>query len=324
MEPKKIYDLIILGAGPVGLSAAAQCGFYGMHTLIIESSNDYGGQPAKLYANKMIHDFPTYRHITGQALVDKLYDCAQVYDQYLTWQYNTLIVKYYFDDQHVIHLVDQDENEFLAQRVLLTVGKGSYEFIKPDLSNMANHPKVKFCLNHLTNTDGINKALVLGGGDGAVDLAIHLAQKDIDVSLVHRKPDLRAKGDPIARLNEHGVKTYLDYNLVAFDDDYLYITHNETQVQETLNYDLIVVQYGVCPLTTPLYSWDDFVTQTTNTKIPKYVVNQNFETSVKGFYAAGACITYENRFDLIITGIGEASIAVNHIYASLFPNKKGW
>ncbi len=142
----------------------------------------------------------------------------------------------------------------MTKRVLLTVGKGSYDFIKPELDIFKDSPKVKYCLNHLTNTDHIHKALVLGGGDGAVDLALHLANQNIEVSLIHRKPDLRAKGDPLARLNQAQIKTYLDYQLIQADDHYLDIVHNSSDQTHHLDYDLIVVQYGVCPLTTPMHA----------------------------------------------------------------------
>lgn len=314
-----IYDLIILGAGPVGLYSASLSGYYGMKTLVIESSHDYGGQPAKLYANKDIHDFPTYQRITGQDLVDKLYDCGTQYKELISWKYNTLIEKYYFDNENNVHLVDTNGDEYCTKKVLLTIGKGSFEFVKPNLKGFENNQKVVYCLNHLTNLTNINNVLVLGGGDGAVDIAIHLSQLNMNVSLIHRKNEIRAKGDALERLNKNDINVFLNYELIELSETHLHISNNDSQEIIKVPYDLIVVQYGVCPLNMPHHSWDGF--ETIN---KRYIVDRYFKTNVTNFYAVGSCITYENRFDLIITGIGEASIAINDIYSCLYPNKKGW
>lgn len=322
MTNTKIYDVIILGAGPVGLYASFMAGYLKLKNLCLEMDDFVGGQPFKLYPNKYIYDFPGYPKIKAGTLIDNLKDQIKNYEEYSSLKTGVRIIGYEIDEDNIICLVDNNYNRYYAKNVLLTIGMGAFEPMKlENFPESHHHHKVRYCLEPDTTYEN-KHVLVLGGGDSALDYAYHIKNNtNATVTIAHRKDTFRANGLSKEELASLGINLLLNVSLNQWTDTRCtFVDNNDDSVVHHVDYDILLIQYGLKNLGSIIHTWSEF-----NKEKNKFIVNDCFETNIAGFYAAGSCIYKPNRINMIITGIGEATIVLNEIRAKI-PNegKLGW
>lgn len=321
MKTNKIYDVIVIGGGPVGLYATFIAGYLKLNCLCLEADIILGGQPNKVYPNKYIYDFPGHEKISGSQLTNVLLKQVKRYEQYTQILTGIKIISYEIEKEGNICLIDDQLNRYLAKNVILTVGIGAFEPMK--LENFVeshNHQKVRYCLES-DETYNDKNVLILGGGDAAVDYAYHIKThgKSKSVTIAHRRDSFRADGLSKEDLEKVGVEVLMSTTLVNWTEDYCLFNSLENENLK-LEYDILLIQYGLKNLGSVIHTWSDFKKEKN-----KFIVDNNFETNVKGFYAAGSCIYRPERINMIITGMSEVTLIINHI-RSLIPNegKVGW
>ncbi|GAA5414462.1 NAD(P)/FAD-dependent oxidoreductase [Ureaplasma ceti] len=321
MENVKIYDVIVIGGGPVGLYATFIAGYLKLNCLCIEADEILGGQPNKVYPSKFIYDFPGYEKITGSELTQILEKQARQYSQYTSIQTGIKIVSYEIDEEGTIILIDDKLNHYFTKNVILTVGIGAFEPMKLEqFADSLTCEKVKYCLEPDHTYDN-KKILILGGGDAAVDYAKHIQEKtnSLSVTLAHRRDKLRADGLTVEDLQQAGVKVLMPATLTGWTTNscqFSFPDGSETQIE----YDLLLVQYGLKNLGSNIHSWASF-----NKLANKFVVDEHFETNIKRFYAAGNCVSRPNRINMIIMGISEVNLIINRIRSEIpHEGRVGW
>ncbi|HKL61346.1 MAG TPA: NAD(P)/FAD-dependent oxidoreductase [Acholeplasma sp.] len=309
-----MYDVLIIGSGPVGLYAATLSSMQNLKSIIIESSNEFGGT-LNLYKEKNISDVPGYVSITAGALISNLYD--QYVHQAVTpnISLNTQIISYSKETDYFI--VKTTQGDFNTKTVLFCNGGGMFYPRQLELPNKDEFDNIFYFVDKLNQFE--NKDItILGGGDSAVDFALNLAPFAKSINVVHRRPDFRAHENNV-NLMKAKSSVYTPYVINSIEGGTsvksLTIKHTTTKEIITLKTDALLVFYGNVPIK-PDYEKFNLVT---NHNL--IVVSTNMQTSTPGIYAAGNSVIYDGKIKMISSGMGEAATAISAISKYLNPNK---
>ena len=176
------------------------------------------------------------------------------------------------------------------------------------------------CDDHYTTINVVNslndkKVIILGGGDSAVDWANNLANKTTaDISIIHRRDIFRANGENVKLLSKNNVRILLNKECLKINDNALFVKDNLSKIEESISFDNIIIQYGQKINNTLIEPILKNVEHNVGNKI---IVNRNQQTNIDNIYAIGNACTYINRPNMIITGHGEAAVAINDIITKI-------
>jgi thioredoxin reductase (NADPH) len=318
---EEVFDIAIIGGGPVGLFAAYYAGFRTLRMKIIDSQPDLGGQVTALYPDKLIYDVAGFPKILGKDLVRNLVEQAMQYNPEIVLNEGVQSVEAV--DEKVLAL-GVDGQTHLSRVVLITGGIGAFTpkaFKQPDIDRYLGkglHYAVK------AKEDFRDKRLlVIGGGDSALDWALGLVPYAREISLIHRRDQFRAHEDSVRKLFDSPiqVKTFYELKSLGGADriEEAVIHENRTKQDETLKVDAVLAFLGLISNLGPIRNWGLRLEE------DAIVVNSKMETSRPGIYGAGDIVTYPGKLKLIATGFGEAATAVNNAAryinpeASVFP-----
>jgi thioredoxin reductase (NADPH) len=312
-----MYDLIIIGAGPMGLFASFYAGMHKIKALALETHSIAGGQLSRLYKEKYIYDIPGFRKIKAGDYVENLLDQYRQYENDVEIKYNTIIKSFNKKEDHFE--VVTSKGKFLTKLLLITSGNGTYVPRQLDLE------KAEDCTNILYHIDGLDmfqdkKVVLLGGGDSAVDWALELQKYTSSCTLIHRRNEFRAHQSSVDQLFESNIKVltpYVTTDLIKSDGKVtaLEIENVETKEKQLVECDYILVNFG-------LIISNSVATQLgLNNHNGNIIVKGNMESSVSGVFAAGNCVTYDGKIKTITCGMGEVSVAINSINYRLHPSK---
>lgn len=314
-----LYDITIVGGGPVGLFAAFYAGLRGVRVKIIESLSELGGQPAVLYPEKMIYDIPAFPTVSGQSLVENL---IKQLDRFAD---RTAIclkeeVKT-FDKVDGIFTIGTDKRQHFSKAIIIACGNGAFAPRTLGLKNeeVFADQNLFYNVHQLEQFVG-QKVVICGGGDSAVDWALALDGLADSVTLVHRRDAFRAHEHSVELLKDSKVTLmtpYLPIELKGQGDkaEALVVQKVKTDQVTTLDLDALIVSYGFSTSNKNLKTWQ------LDSKRSSILVSSLFETSQEGIYAIGDAADYEGKVALIATGFGEAPIAVNQAIKYIYPDR---
>ncbi len=312
----EIKDLVIVGAGPVGLFASFYAGMRGLNTVVTESRSIVGGALSAIYPEKYIYDMVGFPKILAQDLIDNLYKQSSHFDNEI--MFNTTIVDIIKNSENVFELTSQNGEVLYSKTVLIASGMGAFSPRKvPALKSAEKYEAqeysgVKYLIKDKEKYYG-QRVVVVGGGNSALDWAHDFDGNSISVTLVHREDEWQAHEESITRLPQSGIKVYQPYAVAkAIGEEKLeaiVIEHIETKEKITLECDLLVGSIGFLP------------NKSKFEHLPlKYVAGAievdpaTLESKeVGGLFAAGDACTFEGKLKLIVVGAAEAAVAVNHI-----------
>ncbi|KRL95047.1 Thioredoxin reductase [Limosilactobacillus equigenerosi DSM 18793 = JCM 14505] len=318
-EKMEIYDITIIGGGPVGMFAAFYCGLHQLKAQLIEALPELGGQPQALYPEKQIWDVAGLPGVTGRELTEHLQAQLQVAPvEVVTGQTVTNVRKVaeQLFEITTAHGVTQ------TKQVLITLGNGSFQprpLKIPGIETLSDEQLTYFVGEKASYQN--QRVAVLGGGNSAIDLALMLNPVAKSVDLIHRRETFRALPHSVALLNESTVRQqtpYLPASVVVNDHNEVELTLKKMRSDETksLTVDRVLVNYGFTS-NNQLGDWDVAL----NLDHQKLVVDQQGQTSQAGIYAAGDCVTYPSRAHLMATGFGEAVTAINAMTKTIYPDR---
>ena len=300
------FDLTIVGAGPVGLFAAFYAGLRTMSVKIVDSLAEAGGQLAALYPDKYIYDVAGFPKVKARALVDDLVAQAMQYSPTvcLGEQATTLAPV----DGGWLLGTDQGR-QHRTRTVLLTAGIGYFAPRKLTDAALARYEGhgLHYVLPGLDGFRG-RRVLLLGGGDSAVDWALHLEPLASQLTLIHRRDQFRAHEDSVAKLHASRCRVVPFHELKTLEGEpqieRAIIYDNRSKAETTLAVDDVVVNFGFVANLGPLKTWGLTI------KGNSLEVSQKMETNLPGVFAAGDLVNYPGKLKLIATGFGEAAMAV--------------
>ncbi|SEA22074.1 thioredoxin reductase (NADPH) [Thalassobacillus cyri] len=317
---EKIYDITIIGGGPVGLFTAFYAGMRQMSVKIVESLPHLGGQLTALYPEKYIYDVAGFPKVKAQDLVDQLTEQANYFNPAICLEERVEDVERFEDE--TIELTTS-KGTHLTKTVVITAGNGAFSPRKIDLENALHYEgkNLHYSIKNLNDFKRKN-VLVLGGGDSAVDWALMLEQIAEKVTLCHRRDKFRAHEHSVKQLFNSNVEVKTPYKPECFNGDEACIretvlVHSKKEEEKhSLPVDDVIVNYGFLASLGPMKQW--------NLEIEKnsIVVNSRMETNIPGIYAAGDICTYDGKIKLIATGFGEGPTAVNNAKAYIDPKAK--
>lgn len=305
-------DLVIVGAGPIGIYAGTLASLHGLNAVLIEGQEEVGGQLTALYPEKDIVDLPGFKRITAKGFIDELMRQFNSEDNKTELLINEQVKNFEKVDDY--YKVNTSKQVIETKCILLTTGMGIFTPRKIGLENEDSFDNIIYSLKDKSQyKDKI--VAILGGGDSAVDWALMLSEIAKQVYIIHRRNDFRAQSSSVDALDQKGVIKLTPYNVTKLIGEKsvktIEITDNNKE-SKTLDVDAIFVNYGMIPAPS------SFPVEKIGTAIK---VGACYQTSLENVFAIGNIIFYEGKVKNITAGLGEAVIAITKIDQIIHPNK---
>ncbi|OIJ20940.1 ferredoxin--NADP(+) reductase [Anaerobacillus alkalidiazotrophicus] len=307
-QNQNVYDITIIGGGPVGIFTAFYAGMRQAKVKIIEAMPQLGGQLSALYPEKYIYDIAGFPKVRAQQLVDSLKEQAEQFDPTVVLEQT--VEKVNKNVENFFELTTNKEVHY-SKTIIITGGVGAFQPRRIDVEGAQTYEdtNLHYFVNDLNMFAG-QKVLINGGGDSAVDWALMLEEIAEKVTIVHRRNEFRAHEHSVELIKKSKVDIRTPYTITGLsgDDDKIEkVTISEVRGDktETIDVDAVIVNFGFISALGPIKDW--------GLEIEKncIVVNSKMETNIPGIYAAGDIVTYDGKMKLIAAGFGEAPTAVN-------------
>lgn len=312
-----MYDLLIIGAGPIGIFASFYAGMHKMKAITLETHTSAGGQLTRLYKEKYIYDIPGFKKIKAQEYIDILLDQYRDYENEVKIEYQTVLNQIDKVEDHFV--VKTSKGNYETKLLLITSGNGTYIPRELEVEGANDCSNVLYFLDDLSMFDDKN-VVVLGGGDSAVDWALELQKRAKSCTLIHRRNEFRAHQSSVDQLYSSPMQVLTPYNVVGIVQEgneakQIIIQNLDNQQERTLDVDYIIVNYGM-KISNSIAT--NLGLENQNGAI---LVKASMESSLPGVYAAGNCVYYDGKIKTITCGLGEVSVAINAINHALHPSK---
>lgn len=318
-ENQKVFDITIIGGGPVGLFTAFYGGMRQASVKIIESLPQLGGQLSALYPEKYIYDVAGFPKVRAQELINNLKDQMAKFDPAVALEQS--VEKLEKLEDGTFKLTTNSEVHF-TKTVIITAGNGAFQPRRLELESAVQYEKknLYYFIEDLNQFAG-QKVVVFGGGDSAVDWALMLEPIAEKVTIVHRRDKFRAHEHSVENLynSKVDVKTpFVPADLVGDDTGIKQVVLESVngESRETIDVDAVICNYGFVSSLGPIKEWGFEIEKNS------IVVNSKMETNTPGIYAAGDICTYDGKVKLIACGFGEAPTAVNNAKSYIDPKAK--
>ena len=318
----KKKDVIIVGAGPVGLFAVHQLGIKGLNAVVIDNLDKIGGQCIELYPDKPIYDIPGVPECTGKELTDKLLEQIKPFKTEFFLNERVDEVRQDNKDEWIVKT--NKGNEFLSPNIIIAGGVGSFEPRKLPIKE-AEKFEGKYLFYSVKNKDDLKgkNITIFGGGDSALDWALELS-KFSKINLIHRRNEFRGAPHTLSelkKLEKEGkvlIKTPCQLDAIEGEENIKSITlkFDDGKV-EKINTDIVLSFFGLIMKLGPIAEWGLNMDKKT-----VQVNSENFQTNKKGIFAAGDICSYPGKLKLILSGFHEVALASVECFKRARPNEK--
>ena len=311
-------DVVIVGAGPVGLFAVHQLGIKGLKSEVIDNLDKAGGQCIELYPEKPIYDIAGIPECTGEELTKNL--LKQIKPFKTNFHFNERVQEINSEGDNWIVKTSQNKT-FSSPNIIIAGGVGSFEPRKLSLKDAEKY-EGKNIFYSITDKNKFKdkKICIFGGGDSALDWALELS-KIAKVTLVHRREEFRGAPHTLEQIKKEGkvdLKTkFQPFSIKGNEKIESIIIKNDDGKETEVETDYILSFFGLIMKLGPITEWGlnmDKKTIKVNT--------QNFETNKKGIFAIGDICSYPGKLKLILSGFHEGALASVECFKRARPNEK--
>lgn len=318
-------DVIIIGAGPVGLFAIFEAGLLKLKCHLIDSLPQPGGQCSEIYPKKPIYDIPGFPSVLAGELVNNLMEQAAPFKPGFTLGEAAQDIERQEDGSFIVTTVKGTKHH--APVVMIAGGLGVFEPRKPPIETI--HQFEEKGVEYIIKDPEFyrdKRCVIAGGGDSALDWSIFLAERNIasKVTLVHRSSSFRGHLDSVQKVIDLAgagrIELITEAEVTGLNGgsrlEQVVISHtaNGEIVTEA---DHFIPLFGLKPSLGPIADW--------GLEIEKGAIKVDtldYSTNIPGIYAIGDVNTYEGKLKLILCGFHEGTIALQSAFARIHPDKK--
>ena len=317
MTRREEKDVLIIGAGPVGLFGIFECGMLGLSCAIVDYLPFIGGQCVALYPEKPIYDIPGFPEISAAGLIDNLKRQAEPFNP--LYLLNKKAVALTGSAETGFEATLSDGTIIACKAVILAAGAGAFGPNRPPLKQIGDY-EGKSVFYAVTEKEKFRdkRVVIAGGGDSAADWAVSLAEIAAKLYVVHRRDSFRAAPATVAKMKELAESGKIEIIIPAQLADLageggalLHVTVKDNGGEtRSLPADYLLPFYGIAADMKALADW------VPDWRGPHIVINPvTAETTRPGVFAIGDAATYDNKLKLILTGFAEAAGAAHKAYA---------
>lgn len=316
-------DVVIVGAGPVGLFAVFELGLLDLKSVVVDSLDRPGGQCAELYPEKPIYDIPALSVVSGQELTDRLLEQASPFEPVFRL------------GEQVLRLARRDDGRFEATTtggtvidaaaVFIAAGAGSFTPRKPKLEGLdeLEDDAVHYAVRDRESLKG-RDLVVAGGGDSALDWCLDLVDHARSVTLVHRRNRFRAAPASVGAMEELVAAGRMRFVMGELAG--LHIEEGRLRAVEvaggegsiTVVADRLLPFFGLDIQLGPILDWQLDLENGKQIQVD----TEKFETSTPGVFAIGDINHYPGKLKLILSGFHEAALAARGAFKLARPDTR--
>jgi ferredoxin/flavodoxin---NADP+ reductase len=343
VAPTHLFDITIIGGGPVGLFAAFYAGLRQMTTKIIDSLEELGGQLTALYPEKFVFDVAGFPKVYARDLAKNLIEQAMEYRPTVnlgeTVKTLTILksgidlsaeppeVQGVVESGSTIYKLTTDKMVHYTRTLIIAAGAGAFSPRRLTLKEapaLENHGLYYSCKSKSMFMN--KRVLIAGGGDSAIDWALNLRETAAGgdgsgITLIHRSNKFRAHEDSVRKLQVTKTKimTFWEIESLIAEHGHLKavaLANKETKAKKVIEVDALLVQFGFLSSLGAIKDWPIHIEKSS------IRVNSFMETHQPGIFAVGDVATFDGKLKLIATGFGEAAIAVCTAKTRIDPHAK--
>jgi thioredoxin reductase (NADPH) len=316
-------DVLIIGAGPVGLFAVFELGLLDIKTHLVDILDKVGGQCAELYPEKPIYDIPAIPFITGQGLSEALME--QIKPFHPTFHLGEMVTTIENIGDPVFRVTTDRGTIFEAKAVVIAAGGGSFQPKRPPIAGIEpyENKSVHYAVRKMDAFRDKN-LLIVGGGDSALDWTLNLQPVAKRLTLVHRRDDFRGAPASVSKMRALVAAGSMDLKIGQVSglegaDGQLTAASikGADGAISRVKLDAMLPFFGLTMKLGPVANWgfdleDELIPVDTST----------FETSKPGLFAIGDINTYPGKLKLILSGFHEAALMAQRVHHYVHPEKR--
>jgi thioredoxin reductase (NADPH) len=322
-EPIKT-DVVIIGAGPIGLFAVFELGLLDMKAHLIDILDKIGGQCAELYPEKPIYDIPGIPYTSAQGLVDALLQQIKPFNA--QYHLGEMVEKVEKVGDPLFRVTTDQGKEFESKVVVIAAGGGSFQPKRPPIPGIEPYEgkSVFYAVRKMEAFRG-KRVLIVGGGDSALDWSLNLAPIADHLTLLHRRSEFRAAPDSVNKMMALVGEGKIDFVLgqvTALQGEQGQISKAMVKTSDgsifEIACDTLLPFFGLTMKLGPVANWGFELKN--NELIP--VETASFETTTPGIFAIGDINWYPGKLKLILSGFHEAALMAQKAYHYVYPGKR--
>jgi thioredoxin reductase (NADPH) len=317
-------DVLIIGAGPVGLFAVFELGLLDIKAHLVDILDKVGGQCAELYPEKPIYDIPGIPLITGSGLSKALMEQIKPFQP--TFHLGEMVTTIENIGDPLFRVSTNTGKTFECKSVVVAAGGGSFQPKRPPIDGIEPYEdkSVFYAVRKMEAFRG-KKLLIVGGGDSALDWTLNLHPVASHVTLLHRRDQFRAAPDSVNKMKalvESGRMDLVLGQVTSLEGADGQVTGAVVKANDgavsTLACDAVLPFFGLTMKLGPVANWGfelrdgELIT----------VDTEAFETTQPGIFAIGDINWYPGKLKLILSGFHEGALMAQKAYHYVYPGKK--
>ncbi len=315
-------DVLIIGAGPVGLFAVFELGLLDLKCHVVDILDRAGGQCTELYPEKPIYDIPGLPEVTGQQLVSNLLKQIAPFDP--QFHFGRIVSGVSRKPDGSFAVTTDAGDRFAAKVVVIAAGGGSFQPKRPPIPGIEEYEggSVFYAVRQIEAFRD-EDVIVVGGGDSALDWTLNLHKVARSVTLVHRRPEFRAAPDSVNQMTalretgKIGFEVGQVSALTGRNGELTAVTIKSDEGEKTIAATRLLPFFGLTMKLGPVAQWG------LNLERNLIAVDtEKFQTSENGIFAIGDINAYPGKLKLILSGFHEAALMAQEAKRIVDPDQR--